>query len=277
MQFERLIDGPVAVIGDVHGQLDLLDSILDKLKTLDDYQDRWIVFIGDLVDRGIDSRGVIDRILELDAEHGKVTSVMGNHELAMGFALGIFEAPEYSDWDERWCEFYGADATFDSYCAEFPYCPSLREALPDSHVRFLEEMPWSVEHPEFFFVHAGLDPNQSFDMQRRVLADRDFSLSRPPWLCSKEFANELIPYDCEKAVVSGHVPFPEVRAWPQRILVDTTGGVEGELSCVLLPERILVTSALSFPEEPQEAPHGHQPRPQVQHAGSRPRWYEFWK
>ena len=295
MQCVQAIDGPVAVIGDVHGQIRQLDSILEKLKTLPDYQDRWIVFIGDLVDRGPDSRGVVERIIELSDRHGKVTSVMGNHELAMGFATGLFEAPEYSDWDSRWCDFYGAEATFASYDVEFPDCSSLRAAIPDEHSDFYKNLPWAIEHPEFFFVHAGLDPNQGFEMQRRILQERDFSLSRPPWLCAKEFANERIPADCDKVVVSGHVPVPEVQAWPQRILIDTTGGVEGDLSCVLLPERILISSA----QEPVRAPSPssrkaiHQPQrkasPQKQNRPQdrsnevseaepvRPRWYEFWK
>lgn len=306
MKCARSIDGPVAVIGDVHGQLDLLDSILTKLKTLPDYHDRWIVLIGDLVDRGPNSRGVIDRMIELSRDHGKVTSVMGNHELAMGFATGLFDAPEYSDWDTRWCDYYGADATFASYNAEFPSCEALREALPQEHVELLTNLPWSIEHPEFFFVHAGLDPNQPFEMQRRILEERDFSLSRPPWLCSKDFANEKVPSDCDRTVVSGHVPLPEVHSWAQRILIDTTGGVEGDLSCVLLPERILISSADEQPPvepaENQKAAEGKSdtgrrriPEPTRRNKKSRatesvgsdreiaeepvirPKWYEFWK
>ena len=53
------IQGPVAVIGDVHGQVEKLLTILDRLRELPDYEQRWIVFIGDLVDRGPDPRGAI--------------------------------------------------------------------------------------------------------------------------------------------------------------------------------------------------------------------------
>lgn len=242
MHLSSQIEGPVAAIGDVHGQVASVDSILQQLQRVPNYEDRWIVFIGDLVDRGPDPKAAIDQVLELKRVHPKTTCVMGNHELAMGFAIGLFETPEYSDWDSRWCEFYGAEETFRSYGAEFPFCADLREKLPDEHAEFLTSLPWAVDHPDFFFVHAGLDPNQSFEIQRRILEYRDFSLSRPPWLCSKDFANEAVPVDCDKVVVSGHVPVPEVQAWKQRILIDTTGGLGGELSCVLLPEFSVVGS-----------------------------------
>ena len=58
------IDGPVAVIGDVHGQVDQLLTVLDKLRRTRDFERRWIVFIGDLVDRGPDSKGVLDIVCD---------------------------------------------------------------------------------------------------------------------------------------------------------------------------------------------------------------------
>lgn len=298
MELASKIDGPVAVIGDVHGQLDLLDQILIQLETLPDFENRWVVFIGDLVDRGADSAGVIQRILDLKRVHERTGCVMGNHELAMGFATGLLPAPDYTDWDTRWCDYYGADATFRSYSADFPDCDSLRNAIPAEHADFLACLPWAIDHPDYYFVHAGLDPNQSFDLQRRILEERDFSLARPPWLCSKDFANEKIPDDCTKTVISGHVPVQEVQVWKRRILVDTTGGVGGELSCVLLPELSLVTSQPAAPPAPKPAETRKQPISQPSPSPSRnqhgshkrrssskpehteeihPKWYEFWK
>ena len=61
------IDGPVVLIGDVHGQVDLLDRLMDRLARREDFRDRWVGFLGDLVDRGPDPRGAIDRVLELMA------------------------------------------------------------------------------------------------------------------------------------------------------------------------------------------------------------------
>jgi len=79
-------------------------------------------------------------------------------------------------------------------------------------------------------------------MQLRILQQRDFSLNRPQWLCEKTFVDVDPPRDCPLTVVSGHVKMEEVVIRPKRILVDTTGGDSGDLSCVLMPERKVITS-----------------------------------
>ena len=96
------IDGPVVLIGDVHGQLDLLDRLLDRLSRRADFADRWIVFLGDLVDRGPDPRGVLERVLELMASHPRTTSVCGNHDLAMAGSLELVPVPAEAQWARRW-------------------------------------------------------------------------------------------------------------------------------------------------------------------------------
>jgi serine/threonine protein phosphatase 1 len=240
--FSSAIRGPVAVIGDVHGQTEKLDSILKQLEARGDLSARWIVFIGDLVDRGPDSRGTLDRVAELLRDQEKTTVVTGNHELAMAGALGLVKTPPYADWKNRWLSGFGAEATFRSYGVPFGDCDALARALPDEHAAILQEAPWSVDHPELFFVHAGLDPHMPFSAQKAILQQRDFSLNAPGWLFSKRWPFEPLPPDCDKVVVSGHVPVPTVQMDRKRILCDTTGGVAGELSCVLLPERTVLTS-----------------------------------
>ncbi|MCA9081492.1 MAG: metallophosphoesterase [Planctomycetaceae bacterium] len=242
MPLERAIQGPVAVIGDVHGQVDDVGRILEQLQRLPDYDRRWILFIGDLVDRGPDPKGAIDLVLELMLHHPRTTAISGNHELAMSAALGLVETPEYSDWSKRWLDHYGAQATFHSYGVDFGDLQGLRDALPESHAEYLAHLPWSVEHPEYFFVHAGLDPNTPFAMQREILKARDFTLNRPQWLCSKSLPFEEPPRDCNQLVVSGHVKVPEVRMTRKRVLLDTTGGEGGVMSCVLFPEMKIIRS-----------------------------------
>ena len=270
--FAKQIEGPVAVIGDVHGQVRQLDDVLRQLQGLPDYQDRWIVFIGDLVDRGEDSSGAVQRVLDLMRSHPKTTCVSGNHELAMGLACGVISGADRGDWPERWTDHYGSEETFASYGAAFPDCDDLHAKLPEEHRALLRDLPWAVEHPEFYFVHAGLDPNMNFETQRRILDARDFTLNRPPWLCSKSFAKPDVPADCGLTVVSGHVPVDGVKNYPQRMLIDTTGGLGGSLSCVLLPERSLVASR-SVGGPPVEAA-----APAASFEAEDPRrWYEFWK
>ncbi len=239
---ERCIEGPVAVIGDVHGHVDDVARIVEQLQQLPDFQRRWIVFIGDLVDRGPDPKGAIDFVLELMLHHPRTTAVSGNHELAMAAALGLVETPEYTDWAQRWLDHYGSQATFQSYGCEAGDLQGLREALPLAHQEYLAELPWCVEHPEFFFVHAGLDPHAPFPMQREILRARDFTLNRPQWLCSKSLPFQEPPPDCSQMVISGHVRVPEVQMTSRRLLVDTTGGDGGVMSCALLPEMRVIRS-----------------------------------
>lgn len=242
MKWATRIQGPVAVIGDVHGQTQQLATVLERLQRLPDWQDRWVVFIGDFVDRGPDPCEAIEMALALMSRHPRTTAVMGNHEFAMAAALQWLPTPDYSNWNERWLDHYDSDTTFASYDAQFGNLEELAAKVPARHRDFISTMPWVVEHPQAVFVHAGLDPNQSFGVQLRILQQKDFTLNRPPWLCAKNFVDCDAPPDCPVAVVSGHVQVPQVIMRPKRILCDTTGGYGGDLSCVLLPERKVLTS-----------------------------------
>ncbi len=261
--FATRIQGPIAVIGDVHGQIEKLDVILARLRQLPDYKQRWIVFIGDIVDRGTNPRAALDRMLTLQREHPATTAIVGNHELAMAGALGLVPAPSFAEWGTDWVQQYGADTTFASYGVEHGDLTGLKAALPLEHIDYLANGPWVVEHPQAIFVHAGLDPNQPLDLQLRILRQRDFTLTRPPWLCSKTFVDNGVPADCPFLVVSGHVPVPEVILRPNRLLIDTTGGRGGDLSCVLFPELIVITSGF---EPPQSLVEPDLPQP----------WWKFW-
>ena len=237
------IQGPIAVIGDVHGQLDKLTVILEKLKQLPDYQHRWIVFIGDFVDRGADSKGAISAVLNLQRDHPRTTAIAGNHEFAMCSALGWLSSRQDSNWSGRWVNHYDSDTTFASYGAEIGNLDDLNDKIPPDHREFLTNMPWCVEHPQLLFVHAGLNPNLQFATQLRILHQKDPSLNRPEWLCERAFVEADPPQDCPLTVVSGHVRVPEGQFRPKRILTDTTGGTDGDLSCVLMPEKKVITSA----------------------------------
>ncbi len=244
------IEGPVAVIGDVHGQVEQLLTILDRLRDLPDYERRWIVFIGDLVDRGPDPKAALDIVCDLMLEHPRTTVCCGNHELAMAGALGLIPAPEYSNWAERWLNDYGAQETFASYDAPFGELETLKAKLGEQHTALLSDLPWAVEHPQYLFVHAGLDPNTPYAMQMRILKQRDYTLQRPQWLCSKALVSSAIPPDCPVTVVSGHVQVPAVKFAPKRLLIDTTGGNGGDMSCVLLPENKIISSGATTSPQP---------------------------
>jgi len=247
------IDGPVAVIGDVHGQTSQLREIIAQLAKLPDIHRRWIVFIGDIVDRGPDPAGAVNLYCDLAKQHDKVTWLCGNHELAMAGSLGLFDVPDYIDFRGRWTSHYSSESTFESYGVQHNDLEGLRAALPEEHVRFLSDLPWAIEHREYLFVHAGLDRNIPFETQIRILRERDFTLSHPPWLYSKDFILKGPPPDCPVPVVIGHVAIPKVQFGNGTIAIDTTGGFGGALSCVLLPENIVLQSSFAGPA-PAAAP-----------------------
>lgn len=260
------INGPVTVIGDVHGQVDKLEAVLDQLAARPDFQQRWLVFIGDFVDRGPDPKGAVDLFLRLLKQHPRTTAIAGNHEFGMAAALGWYPTAEFAMWSEHWVNHYDSETTFASYGVAHGDLAALNAACPAAHRDLLANLPWAVEHPLFLFVHAGLDPYAPFDMQLRILRQRDFSLNRPQWLCSKSFVDADPPFDCPVPVVSGHVRVPMVQLRPRRILIDTTGGSDGELSAVLLPERRVITSA--GPMEPA--------RMAAATAAEGKTWWRFW-
>lgn len=239
---ETQIHGPVAIIGDVHGQVDKLSTVLRRLERSPDFEHRWVVFIGDLVDRGPDPRRGIEMVLDLASRHSRTTAIMGNHEFAMCLALGWFPGSENSLWKSRWVDVYNSTTTFTSYSAAEGDLDDLQQKIPAPHRDFLMNLPWCVEHPHMLFVHAGLDPSLPYEVQRQILRKRDFTLNRPLWLCEKSLIHIDPPTDCSVAVVSGHVKVEEAIINPRRILVDTTGGDSGELSCVLMPEGLVITS-----------------------------------
>ena len=272
MKLASEIDGPIAVIGDVHGQVDKLGVILDRLQDVPQFEDRWIVFAGDFVDRGPDTRATIDMFHEFYHFHPRTTAVAGNHDFAMAASLGLIPAPEYSNWAERWLDHYSAEATFASYNVPFADLGALRDALPEAHQAFLANLPWLVEHPRYLVVHAGLDPYSPFETQMKILRQRDFSLNRPQWLCEKSYAEGPLPPGCMQTVISGHVCVPKVIIRKQRILCDTSGGLEGDLSCVLLPEMEVITSG-NYQHQPSDYSKQGIP-PESNHRSKA--WWKFW-
>lgn len=263
------IQGPIAVIGDVHGHTEKLATILGRLKSLPDYDYRWLIFIGDFVDRGPDPKGCIDLFLKTLRDHPRTTAIAGNHEFAMCAALGWLPGQESSHWGDRWVKHYNSESTFESYGAEAGNLQDLNAKVPQEHRELLTNLPWCVEHPQLLFVHAGLDPNAPFAMQLRILQQKDLSLNRPQWLCEKSFVEADPPRDCPLTVVSGHVKVDEVVIRPKRILVDTTGGEDGDLSCVLMPERKVISSGRSSaPAKPS--------RPTAAAASGKSAWWNLW-
>ena len=211
-------------IGDIHGRMDLLEKLLLRVqKRLGDRPYR-LVFLGDYIDRGPDSRGVIDRLLHLQRDRPETIFLKGNHEQAMIDFLADPDAME--DWLA-----WGGEETLASYDVEVEVPLSLHHlqeslalALPDDHFHFLMSLEAMFEAPGYVFVHAGLSPDRLVDDQ----IEKDLLWIREVFF---EEGKDRFP---GLTVVHGHTPVkkPENHGW--RINVDTGAVWSGKLSAVVL-------------------------------------------
>jgi serine/threonine protein phosphatase 1 len=185
-------------VGDIHGASAALDALLAVVNpTPADL----LVFLGDYVDRGPDSKGVLDRLLALQQTH-RVVCLRGNHELMM--ARARHDRGEL----RMWLSVGGAEA-LSSYSG--PRWANWTDAVPPEHWRFLEEGLYDFfETPTHIFVHANLYPDQ-------VLEDQ------PEMMLFWEFLSAPVRHVSGKVMVCGHstqrggVP----KAWPTTVCIDT--------------------------------------------------------
>ncbi|MHA1731670.1 MAG: metallophosphoesterase [Promethearchaeota archaeon] len=264
----EFIEGPVVVVGDVHGQLEKLLNLWDKLEgTVGDFAARTIVFIGDYVDRGPDVRETVEWLVELRRSRREAVFTCGNHDLALGCFLGLFPPPpgtsyreavdQYPRQEELWTgspdeemhlqgrrypKIYESESTFASYGAPHGDRDGLLGAMPREHVEFFRDLPWVVEHPDFLFVHAGLEIGVPVAEQLGRLHARDLSQPRVEPIQGKHLRG--VPPEERRVVVSGHVRVDRVVFRERRVLLDTSGGREGPVSAVLLPERLVLQSTI---------------------------------
>ena len=234
------LDSPVVTfVGDVHGWSDRLDRVLAQSEGL-------LVFLGDLIDRGPDSPGVLDRVHALCAA-GTACGVLGNHEYALIRGLGVpeLDISAQPGMFAAWAQRYGGAAVLAAYGVGESQPEALRDRL-GGHLPWLASLPWllsgGTDAGRWLAVHAGLSEEplgpQLDELRdpRRWWSDPDAEL--PPALYHKPRAFQ-VPCDLPRdtCVVSGHTPLPRVHRTPGRILCDTSGGQPGRpLSAVVWPE-----------------------------------------
>ena len=141
---ERLI-----AIGDIHGCKTALERLLESIQPA---ANDTIVTLGDYIDRGPDSRGVIDRLIQLGSESQHI-ALMGNHEEMM------LNVVQHQYPHEAWTR-YGGVNTLDSY----GFSGSL-DFLPEEHLKFFQSLQNFHEHDHHFFAHAAYAPKIPLDEQ----------------------------------------------------------------------------------------------------------------
>lgn len=205
----------IYVLGDIHGFSGELDQALDKIEA-DGGPDARIVFLGDLVDRGPDSRGVIQRLIDGIAAGRDWTVLKGNHDRLMERFL---DRETVHDRNIRsgigWMhENVGGRETLGSYGVEGldrPLSEIRRDALaavPPAHLEFLNRMALSHETDEVFFCHAGVRPGVALADQ----VEDDLLWIRAPFLEHDQ------PFD--KLVVHGHTALEAPMRYANRINMD---------------------------------------------------------
>lgn len=215
-------------IGDVHGELEKLDDLLRSIRA-DAIQRRVahkVVFLGDLVDRGPDSRGVIERVKAM-AESGEALAVKGNHEELMLHACSNKESIGVYWWAEN-----GGDETILSYVRVNGFMDDFRDAIDPEHIAWLNKLPVMIRDEErrLVFVHGGIDPqtfpNCSDELRMWTRSRKFFNSERWP---EREELRDLM-------VVHGHTPTDDFRPELERrrINVDTGACFGGPLTAVVL-------------------------------------------
>jgi serine/threonine protein phosphatase 1 len=207
--------GRLLAIGDIHGCHRSLLQMLALLR-LDPLADT-LVLIGDYLDRGPDSRGVIETLLTLKKNFPNLICLRGNHEAMF---LDFFREEKN---EERYF-LNGGMTTLLSYGLS-PADARAGTGFPEDHLAFLISLPLFHETPDYCFVHAGL---------RSGIPIADQSPEDLLWI-RREFIGS--DWDFGKTIVFGHTPLHEPLLEPNKIGIDTGAVYGGSLTCVELPSR----------------------------------------
>lgn len=227
----RVPDGyRVYAIGDIHGRVDLLQTlhqkILEDAASAPSAVTKAAVFLGDYVDRGLNSKEVIDLLLDRPLPGFETIHLKGNHEQAMlDFLKDASIGPS-------WLRF-GGNETLYSYGVRVPSeIPAaerprqlqiaLSEALPQTHVTFLSELRLSLIIGDYAFVHAGIRPGIPIENQ----VPEDLLWIRKEFIESKR--------NHGKIVVHGHTITREPEICPNRIGIDTGAYASNVLTSLVL-------------------------------------------
>jgi len=223
-------DTAVYAIGDVHGRADLLAQLHAAIAADAEARGvsrRVLVHLGDYVDRGPDSAGVIYRLLDAIPAGFESLCLLGNHERMM------LDFLEDASMGPIWLR-NGGDATLTSY--GMAYDPKggfdlprlrglqgeLRHRLPERHLRFLANLQLLHIEGDYAFAHAGIRPGVALEAQEEM----DLLWVRGLFLRSE--------VDHGKVIVHGHTIIPEPEFLPNRIGIDTGAWYTGRLTCLAL-------------------------------------------
>jgi len=215
----------VYAVGDIHGRLDLLQKLIAKIRDHAGSTRYELIFLGDYIDRGEASAGVVDYLLNAP-ELASVQRVFlkGNHEAALlDFLDDPGTGPSWSahggfetliSYGVRTSQLRSDEAVWESTAQDF------RAKLPAAHLAFYQNLDLYVRRGDFLFVHAGVNPDKPLHDQ----TEADLLWIRDAFLgCSRQ-------HEC--MIVHGHTPEPAPVRDKRRIGVDTGAYQTGVLTAV---------------------------------------------
>jgi serine/threonine protein phosphatase 1 len=214
----------IMVVGDIHGCLGKLQEMMKRLEPAPGRDQ--LVFLGDYIDRGENSRGVVDYLLGLREKHPDTIFLVGNHEkMFVDFLGGVEQALFIHN---------GGGSTIRSYMGsmENPRLVMhrgldtlvLEQMVPAGHREFLRNLQLYYETPEFIMVHAGL--RNGVPLEKQTADDL-------VWIREEFIYSEL---DFGKRVIFGHTPFVRPLVLPNKIGIDTGAVYGNALTCIILPD-----------------------------------------
>ncbi|MDT9599703.1 metallophosphoesterase family protein [Sphingosinicella sp. GR2756] len=202
-------------VGDIHGRLDLLNIMLQRIE--DDIAARpsrrnFIVFLGDLIDRGPDSAAVVERLRAYSPQDGRPVFLAGNHEEVLLRMLSG-ESELLASWlkfgGAECAQSYGLDPDALRRLDEEAALQLLQAKVPRAHVEFLEGFADTFRFGDYLFVHAGIRPGVAIEEQTRF----DLRWIREPFLSDVKEHGFV--------VVHGHTIVERVEERANRIAIDT--------------------------------------------------------
>jgi len=208
------------VIGDIHGCANELARLIDKLPL--DPLDR-VIFLGDYIDRGPDSKAVVSYLIDLQQNcRSELVFLKGNHEDMFLSYMGF--PGKYGDM----FLYNGDGATLSSYGAGPHNQADILLVIPPAHIKFLKDLKAYYIEDRFFCVHAGINPAKPLEQQ-----EEDEML----WIRDEFVLNR---HDLPYTVLFGHTPQEEVLFHlPYKVGLDTGLVYGNRLSCLEIVEKTL--------------------------------------
>ncbi len=223
---------PLYAIGDIHGQLGELHRVLGFIEA-DGGTDAQIVFLGDYTDRGPDSCTVLDLLIEGRDQGRNWHFIKGNHDrMFEWFMLPYPRHEAYLPVELAWLHpRLGGDTTLASYGVKMsPQSRTLNvhadalQAVPQSHLDFIQTLPLTFETDDLFFAHAGIKPGVP-------LADQDEEDLL--WI-RQEFHKDTRRHP--KLIIHGHTPVDQAKHHGNRINLDTGAGYGKPLTAAVFED-----------------------------------------